>query len=42
MTERQLIILRAIIGAVKEKSRFNSSRDCFEQRAPLNLDMELS
>lgn len=42
MTERQLIIVRTIIEKVKEKSRLNSARNCFEQFGPLDLPMELA
>lgn len=41
MNERQLIILQTIIKQVKAKSRFNYTRRCFEQFAPLEIDMEL-
>ena len=41
MTERQLIIVRTIIEAVKDKSVFNSLVPCFEQRG-FNVPMELA
>lgn len=42
MTERQLIILQTIVIQVIAKSRFNSSKDCFEQTSPLEIPMELA
>ncbi|MDP3914351.1 MAG: hypothetical protein Q8R96_11530 [Bacteroidota bacterium] len=41
MTERQLIIVRIIIEAVKDKSVFNSKVPCYEQPG-FNVPMELS
>ena len=42
MTEKQLIILQTIVEQVKANSKFNSSRDCFQQCAPLSIEMELA
>lgn len=42
MTERQLIILRAIVEKVKDNSVLNSDLCHFEQKRPLDLPMELA
>lgn len=42
MTERQLIILRAIVEKVKDNSVLNSELCHFEQKRPLELPMQLS
>lgn len=42
MTDRQLIIIQSIVREVKDKSRFNSDRDHFEQARPLEIPMYLS
>ena len=42
MNERQLIILQQIVIQVIYQSRLNSDKNCFEQRGPLDIPMELA
>lgn len=42
MTERQLIMVRAIVEQVEENSTFNAELGHFEQRRPLSIKIELS